>query len=222
MASDNVEVVVLLHGLGRDRTIMRRLEHYLLYKKYQVWNIEYPSLSHNIQTLAHFIEKKINQAQSLCHTPIKQYHFVGHSLGAIIIRYYLSVYALQNLGRVVMIAPPNQGTRLANMAVWLPFYRWWWGPCLDQLRAHPTSFVCQLPDPQYPFGVIAGDRSNNQFYSRCILSGKDDGKVTVNSTKLPTMSDHITVPVAHPYLPLTVDVMEQTAFFLEQGCFFKT
>lgn len=218
MSGMKSEHVILLHGLGRGAHVMRKLNSYLMLQGYQSHNIDYPSRSAKIETLAEGIYKQIQPLLTQKENPV---HFIGHSLGGILIRYILQTFEVNNLGRVVMIAPPNHGSEVAEYMKKFSFYRRTFGPAGLQLGTKQNAFLQSLHDPNYEVGVIAGDRSIDLLFSWLLLPGPNDGKVTIESTKLRGMCDHITVHAPHPFIPSFQSAIDQAHHFIKHGRFSK-
>lgn len=204
--------VILLHGLARSALSMTRIERSLEQAGYRVVNQSYPSRKLPIEILA---PKAINSGVSDC-GDVTTIHFVTHSMGGILVRQYFSRHTLARLGRVVMLAPPNGGSELAEH---FEFAQRWIGPALPQLVTHGDKSVPKKLGPVgFELGVIAGERSINPIMSR-IIQGKDDGKVSVVNTRVEGMKSLIVLPVSHPFITFDVDAIEQTLLFLETGEF---
>jgi hypothetical protein len=52
-----------------------------------------------------------------------------------------------------------------------------------------------------------------------LIPDKDDGKVSVASTKLDGMNDHIEMETTHPFMMRNEKVIEQVIFYLQEGKF---
>ena len=134
-----------------------------------------------------------------CADPDKKINFVTHSLGGILVRDFLARNEVQNLGRVVMFAPPNRGSELADFLGKCRLLRFIFGPALVELGTDVKSVPRNLPPPDFALGVIAGNRSWNPIFAK-IIPGADDGKVAVAATKLEKMADFVEVRSSHTFI----------------------
>jgi phosphatidate phosphatase APP1 len=210
------ECVVLLHGMARSRFSMYLMEKYLQEKGYRTINEGYPSTKKSIKELAG--EEVTAAAKSCRKGGAKKIHFVTHSLGGILTRQYLQSHDLPKGSRIVMLAPPNQGSELADKLKGLDAYKWLNGPAGQELGTGPGSIPNSLKPVDVEIGIIAGDSSLNPFFSS-MIPGPDDGKVAVESAKLEEMKDFIIMPSSHSFIMNSSDVMKQTLHFLEEGTF---
>ncbi|MCB1828057.1 MAG: alpha/beta hydrolase [Coxiellaceae bacterium] len=208
--------VILLHGISRSSRIMSRLESALQEAGYTVRNIDYPSVTYSLNTLAQLVVQKI-QPDIERNVPL---HFVGHSMGAIVTRLIIRDHRPKNLGRVVMIAPPNKGSTVADFMQRFKFYRKLFGPAGQQIGANLKGVHHDLPPADYECGVIAGNRSADPWFSWLLYRGhENDGKVSVEQTKLDGMKDFVVVPVAHAALASNEKVIDLVKTFLSSGHF---
>lgn len=206
--------VILLHGLARSDKSMKKLEQALLQKGYRVHNVSYASTRNNIEQLA---EEAIGPALKLCPAE-HSLHFVTHSLGGILVRQYLLHHEIDNLGRVVMLGPPNQGSEVVDKLRDFPGFRFVNGEAGLELGTGKSSVPNKLGAANFDLGVIAGTRSINLILSR-MIPGTNDGKVSVENTRLEGMNDHLQMKVTHPFMMRNAKVIEQVIHYLESGRF---
>lgn len=212
------EAVILLHGLARTKASMGRIENYLGKNGYMVVNMGYPSRQYPIETLSETI---LPQAIEICNKrSADTIHFVTHSMGGILVRHYLQHHELPNLGRVVMLSPPNKGSQVADKLKSFFVFKWLNGPAGQQLGTGPDNLPIQLKKPYYETGIITGDRSINLILSM-LIPGKDDGKVSVENAKLDAMKDFLVVHKSHPFIMNDPKVHRQIKHFLLTGRFSK-
>jgi pimeloyl-ACP methyl ester carboxylesterase len=211
-----MEGVVLLHGLCRTSASMNRMAAALTGAGYLVDNIDYPSRRARVGMLSEQVIGAAMKNDKLA--GCDKVHFVTHSLGGILVRDYFSRHHDPRLGRVVMLGPPNQGSEVVDrLKDWSVFTKVN-GPAGVELGTHQDSVPHQLGPATFDLGVIAGDRSINWINS-LMIPGADDGKVSVQNTRVAGMKDHLVVHTAHPFIMRNRKVIAATLRFLQTGAF---
>jgi pimeloyl-ACP methyl ester carboxylesterase len=213
--SHNKEVVVLLHGIARTNKSMGSIQTVLEKRDYDVLSITYPSREKDIKAIAEHIHK--TALTEAFWNKYEKVHFVTHSMGGLVARVYLDKHRYENLGRVIMLAPPNKGSEVADLIHDIPLYDWYYGPAGDQLTTEVQESNQALP--YYELGIIAGKTEWPYFVAAFIVPGKSDGRVSVERTKLDGMKDHITLPATHTFIMDKPNVHSQILEFLENGLF---
>lgn len=208
------ESVVLLHGLARSSKSMSKLAKALKAESYNVVNLNYPSTKYPIEQLAERV-----RAEIVAQTKEDQtVHLVTHSMGGILLRQIQKTDPLKNIGRVVMLSPPNQGSEVVDKisARWI--FKRINGPAGQQLGTQPDGFVASLGPVDFELGVLTGDRSINWINSS-MIPGKDDGKVSIESAKVEGMQAYKIVHATHPMIMRKRAVIEAIIHFLQNGQF---
>ncbi len=193
---------------------MNKLEGELLREKFTAINVKYPSREYTIEILA---EEAITPALDQC-PPEEEVNFVTHSLGGILVRQYISKHEIPRLNRVVMLGPPNKGSEVVDKLGNFPGFRFINGEAGLQLGTGELSVPNKLGKANFDVGIIAGTRSINWILSS-LIPNTDDGKVSVERTKLEGMNDHIEMPVTHPFMMKNENVIAQVIYYLKHGSF---
>jgi len=207
---------VLLHGIARTSRSMRRLDRALQQAGVVTLSLDYASRKKRLEALAADIHPAIAQFAETLDGPL---HFVGHSLGGLLARVYVARYRPRKLGRVVMLGTPNGGSEVADLLQRSLLYRSFYGPAGLQLTTQPDDTLGLPPAVDYAVGIVAGNRTLDPIASRFVLPRPNDGRVSVESSKLDGMADHITVKATHTGLPQHADAIRQTIAFLAEGRF---
>jgi triacylglycerol lipase len=216
-AASAAECVVLLHGLARSSTSLNKMEQALQDEGYSTANIDYPSRDFEIAELASIA---VEEGLAACRAgdDIQKIHFVTHSLGGILVRQYLSTGSIDELGRVVMLGPPNQGSIAADDLDGIPGFDWLNGPAGRQLGKGEDSVPLALGPADFELGIIAGNRTIDPITS-AVLENPDDGRVSVEDTRLEGMDDFVVVEHSHAFMMRMRTPIELTKTFLKTGRF---
>ena len=209
------ELVVLLHGLGRSERSMAPMAEYLEEHGFRTENIGYASTEQPIRELTEILHDEL---QVCCLAAGRRLNFVTHSLGGILLRAYVALYPPENMGRAVMLSPPNKGSELADAVreTWLadviPV------PAVDELGTNPDSIPNLLGPVSFELGVITGDESWHPL-GAIAIEGENDGVVSVESAQVEGMKAFLVAPTDHTFIMRDPEVAKQVVHFLRTGEF---
>lgn len=215
------KVVVTVHGLGRTRESMAGIGKYLAQEGGFTWiNVTYASTRDTIDAHGRALGEIVN-----AFTDAEEVHFVAHSLGNLVVRRYLTDRAQAKparqgppLGRMVMLAPPNQGAQIAEQFDNNKLFQMVYGLSGSQLSGAWDQVEQRLAIPPFPFGILAGGHGEGGA-NNPLLTGDDDFVVTVEETRLPGAADFLVVPALHTFFMDDATVRECTLRFLQHGYF---
>jgi hypothetical protein len=213
------DVVILLHGLGRTRRALARMERALARAGYRTLNRSYPSTRHPIARLAEeVVGSRLAEVRAWEPAP-PRVHFVTHSLGGVLVRWYAAHRGLPAGTRVVMIAPPHAGSEAADRARRLRSAGFILGAALSELGTDDASVPRALaPMDGVEAGVVAGDRALYPL-ARRLFGGPSDGVVSVASACAGGAADAVRVPHGHTFIASRPDVIAHALHFLRHGRF---
>jgi len=211
------ECIVLIHGLVRTSRSMNKAASIFSSYGYEVNNINYPSRKKGMNQL---VNQHFQPVMKGCESKsYKKIHFLTHSMGGIILRCYLAHHSIQNLGRSVMLAPPNQGSEIVDRLGHLALFTLINGPAGNELGTNKNSLPNRLGDVNFDTGIIAGYKSMNPLLS-LLIPGINDGKVSVERAKIKGMKDFLAVPYTHSFIMQRTNIIYQSLFFIQNGYFF--
>jgi len=210
------EGLILLHGLCRTPASMAKMATELTSAGFAVANVGYDSRHHSIEELG---EQAIGPALASPRLrDCSKIHFVTHSMGGLLVRSYFKRHPTDRVGRVVMLAPPNQGSEIVDkLGSWFLFQKLN-GPAGAEMGTGPESTANSLGPVNFECGVIAGDRSLNWINS-LLIPGNDDGKVSLARSKVAGMKEHLVIHTTHPFIMKNREAIRHTLRFLLTGTF---
>lgn len=238
----NGRAVVVLHGLGRSRSSMNAICKHLRDKgDYRVINVEYPTTQYNVADHAKTLRRLVNYLED-----VEEINFIAHSMGNIVIRHYLGDLerakaaeketeakgqakgdcplfsaddrrSVERFGRFVMLAPPNQGSQLAEIFANNILFKQIAGDSGQELGRRWSEMEKGLATPRFQFGIIAGGNGNKGYNP--ILKGDNDGVISIDTAKLVGARDFVVVPSMHSFIMDKVQVQTYTLNFLQHGYF---
>lgn len=215
-------VVIVLHGLIRATGSMQSLGRYLDDRTtLTALDFEYASTRRPIAEHAAALKSVVDQIGS----DVTEINFVGHSMGNIVVRRYLhdvksaTGSSDPRFKRMVMIGPPNQGSKIARLLSRRLLFKWIAGVAGQELGAKWDELEPVLAKPEFEFGIIAGGQNNHKRFSNFLLPGQDDFTVSVEETKLSGATDFLVRPLLHSIMMRHPETLEATLNYLEHGYF---
>lgn len=143
-------------------------------------------------------------------------HFVGHSLGGLVIHRFLEQYPGQPDGNAVFLGTPCVGSLAAERAARFgPVAHLMGQSVAEELLRRRTR---QWTQPR-PLGIVAGTQPIGMGQLLADFAEANDGTIAVSETRMPGATDHIELPVSHLGMLMSARVARETGLFLTQGHF---
>ncbi len=211
------KLAVVIHGIADKPYMMWRIEKNLDEAGFSVYNFDYASTKWSMDSSITHLDTAIDSIIS----HYDSIHFVVHSLGAFVIRGYLSGHFNRKFKNLVMIAPPNNGSIIAERFEDIKLFEWRFGDAGQKLGKGHDDYWRIYPVPQIPFGIIAGG-IGTKYGLNPLIPGDDDGVVGVQETILDGYADFIILPGLHSSLLWQSEVIEQVIYFLSNEKFYNS
>ncbi|OWZ82707.1 alpha/beta fold hydrolase [Natranaerobius trueperi] len=185
-------IVILVHGFNSSFHDMSFLSDYFKNRGYLVYSPNLPTRFASFHKCTTIFEDCTNDYLNKCNYFNPKIHLVGHSMGGLIIRNYLARNTIDNIGRCVLIATPNKGTKLADLlCLYSPINKI--HKPLDVLVTYKK--LLYESNSSLELGIIAGTKSSWPF--SLLLKNDNDGRVEVESTKMSNAKDFLLLPFGH-------------------------
>lgn len=207
--------VYVIHGFGGSLLQMDKINQGLQKKGYLTENYTYPSFKEDLDSLGMDLCRKISQEH------YDTVSFVTHSMGGLVVRsmyqYKAKMANFPFIFRIVMLAPPNKGSQLAEISFG-PVAKKVLGPNLKHMKTYPDAYVYKLPIPDAQVGIIAGARGRKPWYNP-LLKEDNDGTVGLSSVYMGGERDVVIVHAMHITMPLRPTVVNLVLRFMKSGSF---
>ena len=207
-------VIILLHGLARTRSSMDRMQKHLQGQIVaSVLNMTYASTRDSLEQHANALHSVLRHIPKTC-----EISFVCHSMGNIVVRRFLYAGQDPRIARIVMLAPPNQGSALGTLFEDNQVFKTVWGTAGKQMTSAFTELQRLLAVPTCEFAIISGAMQNHLIQNR-LLQGENDLVLTVKETRLSGAVDFRTLDSTHTRIMIQPKTLQWTTRFLQRGYF---
>ena len=203
---------VFVHGLflnGAEFTLLRR--RLARDFRFAGHRFSYPTVHGSMEGAVERLRRFVQGIEA------DRIHFVGHSLGGVVLCRYFESHPCDRAGRVVMLGSPLAGSRSGRAVARHSVTRRIVGPLVNAELVgdcRPRCWQCAID-----LGVIAGTSPMGlgRFFAR--FEEDCDGTVSVSETKLDGITAHLTLPVSHMGMLMSHRVARQVGTFLSTGRF---
>ncbi len=204
------ERVVLLHGLWRSFWAMEGVASHLHQQGFEVLNVPYSSFRKSLDEIVEEVAAAITASA----TTEKITHFVTHSMGGIVLRCLADRYPHLVTEKIVMLAPPNQGSEVIDWLEDSALGRWSLGPGgMGLSTEHVKNHVPGFSGGQ-EVTAIMGERQSLPFFDS-FLEGPHDGVVTVEGGRVSGLTRFDVVDADHTFIMKEAEVLQKVSELLQ-------
>jgi pimeloyl-ACP methyl ester carboxylesterase len=203
--------VVYVHGLWMPGDESLILKHRLAHEfGLQLHSFRYSAVGSSMTDIGARLAEFVRELQA------PEVHFIGHSLGGLVIHRFLERHPGQPHGRAVFLGTPSVASRAAMVAARFTPIAHFMGQSVAEelLRPNERSW-----SQQRELGIVAGNQPIGVGQLLAAFDEDNDGTIAVSETRMPGATDHITLPVSHLGLLVSARVAHETGLFLTEGRF---
>lgn len=208
--------VYLIHGYAGSRYELLKIEKSIRNEGFITEILCYNSFTENVDSVGNEFFRKIQAENS------DTVSFVTHSMGALVVR---SLYNHRDslshfpfIHRFVMIAPPNNGSPVADFFSQFGFLKFILGPNVSNLTTDTLTGAARYPVPDCETGLIAGSYGNNKGLN-IFVNSDNDGMLVTSQTQIGNEKDIVYVKSWHLGLLFNQKTIKYTLLFLKNGSF---
>lgn len=208
--------VYLVHGYGGLGIELKEIQKVIEKDGFVSEIYTYPSLLKDVDSVGHKLFYKIQKEN------FDTVSFVTHSLGSLVVRsiyeHLDSLTSFPFIHRIVMIAPPNNGSPVADFFAQFPFIKHIIGPNINNITTNPLTGAGKYPIPTCEVGLIAGSYGRKRGFN-IFVKGDNDGVLLPEQTKMGIEKDVAFVKSWHVGLLYNKTVKKYVTSFLINGNF---
>jgi len=208
--------VYFIHGYGGLGIEMEKVREAIKKSGYDTELYIYRSLIDDVDSVSKNLHLTLKQEKA------DTISFVTHSMGALVVRsMYERIDSLSGfpfIHRIVMIAPPNNGSPVADFVSQFKFVKYIIGPNINNITTNKITGAAKYPIPTCEVGLIAGSYGGKRGFN-AFINSDNDGVLIPQNTKMGIEKDVVFVKSWHVGLLFNKKVIKYVTSFIQTGSF---